>query len=1334
MSRAPTALLLVAIMLLPLLASAAAEAEPGHAVAPYRALVDPELLAPAGYDEPFDPGLSSYSALLAKLVEAAPVEREPMEQPFVKIVFSVAGDIEYAEAVIEDSGVKPLLMVPLPGRVYVEALATREQVQLLASTPGVIYVAKYRSPLASIVEEREVLGRAEPSLEPGSGAAPATYKAVEVLGAVRVWEEFGVTGEGVKVAVVDTGVDFGHSDLGSESIARTEEGVPILFDSDEFGLVLTLSTATVDEQGYIYPELPVIVYDWAGLVFGYDPIYALDTGFVVYIAPDGTLSVKVFPIDRFYAGGIEFQGDVKFGLAVQTLFINYGGQGIAQYTLPVIYVDSDGDGSYDTVYADTSTVYYFLVEAMAELGYAAVEPDEALKDFSFADEKPAMYGDEVIARDFTGDGVNDFSAGALAGYLYDWLGLFTGQFLGNAGWIMGYDYVGAILPGLDPNGNYLTLIYDVYGHGTAVAGVIGSRGNVEYDLGYTVTRMPGIAPGAKIAANMGFLVNVFVAQFFLAGFEPSEENPAVWIYTGHGAQVDAINNSWGNSFLLVRGFLTGVDDYSMIEDYIVATSGTIVVHAMGNGGPGYGTGTTPGVSSLVISVGASTLFDYRPLYGYLPGPGGDVVSWSDRGPSQVGVAKPDVVNIGSFEWSAIQVIAGMGDGARAVDLFGGTSEATPMTTGVVALIIDAYMREFGVKPTPTLVKTVLKSTARDLGYDAFTQGSGHADAYAAVKAIMEGGVAYVESTSVYENVYAMLTRGEYSYLAGPVGDTNIYTGVVEPGTTAEAAFKVKTVKGEASVAGVKAYKFHVVRKPALEYLNLEEAAVFLRDGSTASLAERIVEVDAEKGVIYVRLVGDEARIFIPVAPEALDPLPIKEYMTEFIVSFPYEVADPQGTYGAAPGLPFLLLGAEFHVGFDIDGDGVIAPGETARVNYDIRYSNTLHVDVGNSETKLEEVAAYVADRLGIDVAAEDAVPILDLRVFFNGYAALMGSEVVVPLRIEVAWLHRIPADNVTVELADATVTPEGVEGTVYVEVPEDAAPGVYQYYIEIEYEGGMKTLVPMTVPVAAVVGASTLEFGGTVEEAPYTQYAVSGKNDWSWRYESGDWRTFPVVFKNEGTIGIVVKVEWMSPATAIDVAVGGPGYGHLYEPPAYVYGAIIAAKLGYHGGALGGSGLVPRYDRPYPGMAIIVAPVSDPAVPHWIVVRNSILDATSYIPEPFKVYVTPIIAEVAAPGDAAAGETVAVTVKVYGSTLISYSSIIVEAEGAEVSAPEKLGFGNTHEFTVEVVPQQPTTVKIYLATKLAPQYLIGFDFAGQKYTIHSAKAVLEVEVPISVTS
>jgi hypothetical protein len=91
------------------------------------------------------------------------------------------------------------------------------------------------------------------------------------------------------------------------------------------------------------------------------------------------------------------------------------------YTVPVILVDSNGDKIYDTLYADTTTVLYLLRWALSPApcnvtipGTLGLQPD-----FSFADETPIKYGSEIIARDLDGDGLNDYSIGTLAGYVYD---------------------------------------------------------------------------------------------------------------------------------------------------------------------------------------------------------------------------------------------------------------------------------------------------------------------------------------------------------------------------------------------------------------------------------------------------------------------------------------------------------------------------------------------------------------------------------------------------------------------------------------------------------------------------------------------------------------------------------------------------------------------------------------------------------------------------------------------------------------------------------------------------------------------------------------------------
>ena len=57
----------------------------------------------------------------------------------------------------------------------------------------------------------------------------------------QVHKLYDVTGKGVTVAVVDTGVDFSNPDI-MESLARDSDNNPIMLDADGQGLVLTNAT------------------------------------------------------------------------------------------------------------------------------------------------------------------------------------------------------------------------------------------------------------------------------------------------------------------------------------------------------------------------------------------------------------------------------------------------------------------------------------------------------------------------------------------------------------------------------------------------------------------------------------------------------------------------------------------------------------------------------------------------------------------------------------------------------------------------------------------------------------------------------------------------------------------------------------------------------------------------------------------------------------------------------------------------------------------------------------------------------------------------------------
>ncbi len=1191
----------------------------------------------------------------------------------------------------------------LPGFTYVEAWATYEDVVRLAKLPFVFKIIAVRSPVAQLLNEK--------LLAKGSEYRELDlYAAVDVLGATKVWEEYNITGKGIKVAVVDTGVDFGMSDFGAEAIARDEHGLPLIFDSDEIGLVLTLTTAVKDEEGYINIEEPVMYFDWFSMEIG-----STYYGWAFAYGPEGAC-FALYPLQRFYVGNIHSYNNVfKFGIAVQTVYAQYGGAGILWYTVPVILADVNDDGYYDTLYADLSTAFYYIALCMNATGMAVSSIDPSWRDFSFEDEKPAYYGSEDIGRDFNGDGINDFSIGAIAGYMYDWLGIFTGP-VEYYGWDRFWEAGAYILPGLDPGGYYVSIAYDWLGHGTSCAGVIASRGRVAYDLGYGEYKLRGIAPEAKIASAPGYLLNAFTAEFFFAGFTPVGA-PWNWTYTGEH-QVHVISNSWGVSYIALIGFASALDPWSIMEDYIVATSGTVIVHAMGNGGPGYGTVTMPGSGSLVISVGASTLFEYRILYGYLPGPGGEVVSWSDRGPTNIGTVKPDVVNIGSFAWAPAPWHFGLGNGVYAYDLFGGTSEATPMTSGSVALLIQAYMSKFGERPSPGVVKTILKSAAKDLGYDPFTQGSGHVDIYTAVKSIIEGGLPRVYSYDTFNNVEPFLDDETLGYDLAAVEDTQLYAGVMYPGETKELKLYIE---GDGTYE-LEPVTFEVERESLLPYLDLDKAIAYTPAGAIP-LSELIVNVTEDTLVLNISYPAI-SHILIPVSSDAYS----DSDLVTFIASMPYSIFDPYGREGvySAPFYlgPWVYAGVDLHYWIDIDGDGVATMSQTARINYDIRAANNFHVTFGYPLTKISEIEKRVNDFIeGIPEGVEKAV-LLDIRIYRNAYYYTNGW-VLVPFKLEILKTKRVTWDWVTV--------PETGSGevSVTINIPENAKPGVYQGYIIVK--GGLKdVLVPVSVVVNARIDESTsvIELKGSAEDRLYENYLVEGQFDWTWRYESGDWRTFAIDVEDSSVIGLIVTVYWKGYNTNIDLAVAGKysPYPLAGEPDIEYYGSIGAAKLTLY---LYRSGWGTHYDRPAPRMAVIYVPISSPGI-YWVLVRNTLIDAEKYYPEPIRVTIRPVrVSEKELTIELGGEATASAELTIWGSYALSnaYISAYTVSGDAVIQVEPRLGFGNEHTITLEVSATQESYAVLLIMLDGYPQYSIGLTVAGLR---SAAEIPAVIAIPIHI--
>ena len=237
-----------------------------------------------------------------------------------------------------------------------------------------------------------------------------------------------------------------------------------------------------------------------------------------------------------------------------------------------------------------------------------------------------------------------------------------------------------------------TSYHDDNGHGTHVAGIAAGDGSVQGG------KYRGIAPEASLyAAKVLDAVGSGMMSWVMAGIEWAVEQ---------GVQV--INLSLGGP-----APCDGTDALSETCDAAVA-AGVVVCVAAGNLGPSEKTVGSPGCARQVITIGASDKLD-------------DVASFSSRGPTSDGRTKPDVL------FPGVDIVAprahGTTMGFPLDDYYttaSGTSMATPHATGASALLLQT-----APSLTPSQVKELLMQTAKDLGFEANTQGAGRADVYQA---------------------------------------------------------------------------------------------------------------------------------------------------------------------------------------------------------------------------------------------------------------------------------------------------------------------------------------------------------------------------------------------------------------------------------------------------------------------------------------------------------------------------------------------------------------------------------------------------------------------------
>jgi hypothetical protein len=237
-------------------------------------------------------------------------------------------------------------------------------------------------------------------------------------------------------------------------------------------------------------------------------------------------------------------------------------------------------------------------------------------------------------------------------------------------------------------------IYDLHGHGTHVAGIAVGGGS-----------FPGIAPGSEV-------VNLKVADMFgsssssavIAALDEAVEQNVnvVSISLGFG-----LTSPWESEDILAQAVNTVVDH------------GITVVTAAGNEADGsipFMTINTPASAKKSLTVGASNGSN-------------NVVYFSSQGPTYDFRPDPDIIAPG------YQIVGPLASGGvmdlaynALVDvsisdyiILSGTSMATPVVSGAVALLLDQFP-----DASPYAIRAALQESASDLGDSEtiYTQGSG----------------------------------------------------------------------------------------------------------------------------------------------------------------------------------------------------------------------------------------------------------------------------------------------------------------------------------------------------------------------------------------------------------------------------------------------------------------------------------------------------------------------------------------------------------------------------------------------------------------------------------
>ena len=647
------------------------------------------------------------------------------------------------------------------------------------------------------------------------------------------------------------------------------------------------------------------------------------------------------------------------------------------------------------------------------------------------------------------------------------------------------------------------------GHGTQTASNIVGQGVINGHAP-TFSDVPGgTYPGAVIGGAPHAKLAPYGDIYFSFDFSTQF---GYFLATRMG--VDVTSNSYGSSNVDNDPW----DAASQEADVIHNGRRTTPLFSTGNGAPGYGTESPPSPTAG-IGVGASTQFGgtgWDSIDAASQIVDDDVMVWSNRGPGANGSAAVDVVADGAFSAGDITLNTIL-NGQNAWVTWGGTSRSAPVAAGATALVYQSYRQNVGAIPTffYDTARSILKSSAEDLGYEAIIQGAGSVDAAAAV-ATAAGTRARVSPDEWRAGDY----RG---------AEHRVFSDVMQPGDSDTDPF---TINGPGT-------------------WQISDRQMVRTDSETMSFSS--------KNLAQESVFNFNAPDYLMDLTSRVEDHPDADLMVVRL-NFPREQFDLGANYTFDQAWRLLTydwtdVNDDGNLWTDANGNGVVNHTNLATSS---NIDHNLDLNFAASEMDKGEYVRFMYHRAGSNALMSflrDPADRMSDGLFLGLQHQLRNAAIpVTDFEVQIDWYDN--ADWAWVS------TPASASGSfnATLTVPEDTPYGMYDGAIVLT-QGDDSIVVPVTVAVAATVQqdaegkiTGSLEFGGAeVAEAqadlPYNNGSVFGANDWTWRAESGDWRFFFLDVPQEPADGslFLAQTEWQgtAPYTDIDTLIMGRSENHF---------------------------------------------------------------------------------------------------------------------------------------------------------------------------------------------